>query len=111
MSHMLSPVPVDRPNPLREAAAKTGTAWSAVSGVIGALVTFGALTAAQGHALDAVGGAAPDVITALGTVLAGVLPLLAGLVGAFRTASAARPHVTPTADPRTDQGVALVPAE
>lgn len=101
-------VPVPRPNPLGTAASSVGAAWAAASGVVGALVTFGVLSTVQGDAITAVGAAAPDTITAIGTALAGVIPLLAGLIGAFRTAAAGRDHVTPVADPRSARGVALI---
>lgn len=99
-----------RPNPLGEAASKVGVAWSAASGIVSALVTFGALTAAQGDAVTAAGAAAEGTVTALGTVLAGILPLIAGVVSAFRTASAGKEHVTPVASPRDNEGRVLVPA-
>ena len=98
-----------RPNPLSEAASKVGVAWSAAAGVVSALVSFGALTAAQGDAVTAAGQAAEGTVTAVGTVLAGVLPLIAGIVSAFRTTSAAREHVTPVVDPRDNAGRALTP--
>jgi hypothetical protein len=101
--------PVSRPNPLGKAASSVGTAWSAASGVVGALVTFGVLTAVQGDAITAAGTAAEGTVTALGTVLAGVLPLIAGIVSSFRTAAAAKDHVTPVTDPRNDAGQALTP--
>lgn len=100
----------NRPNPLGEVASKVGVAWSAAGGLISALVTFGALTAAQGDAVTAAGMAAEGTVTALGTVLAGVLPLIAGVVSAFRTSAAAKDHVTPVRDPRNDAGQPLVPA-
>lgn len=100
----------NRPNPLGEAASKIGVAWSAAAAVVSALVSFGALTAAQGEAVTAAGMAAEGTVTALGTVLAGVLPLIAGVVASFRTSAAAKPHVTPVTDPRNDAGQALVPA-
>lgn len=99
----------DRPNPLGEAASKVGTAWSAAAGVVSALVTFGALTVAQGDAITQAGEASPGVITALGTVLAGVLPLISGVIASFRTASAGKELVTPVADPRDNQGNSLTP--
>lgn len=98
-----------RPNPLAEAASKVGTAWSAAAGVVGALVAFGVLTAAQGSAISAAGDAAPATVVALGTIIAGVTPLISGIIASFRTASAAREKVTPVADPRDDHGNALIP--
>ena len=108
MPEIVSPA-VDRPNPLKEAASKVGTAWSAAAGVVSALVAFGALNVAQGDAITAAGQAAEGTVTAVGTVLAGVLPLIAGIVSSFRTASAARDHVTPVSDPRNDAGQPLTP--
>lgn len=101
--------PVSRVNPLREAASKVGTAWSAASGVVSALVAYGVLTAAQGDAVTAAGQAAEGTVTAFGTVLAGVLPLITGVITAFRTSAAAKDHVTPVADPRNNAGQALTP--
>ena len=100
---------VSRPNPLKEAASKVGTAWSAASGVIGALVTYGVLSGAQGEALTAVGAEAQNTVTAFGTVLGGILPLIAGVVTAFSATSAAKDHVTPVADPRNNAGQPLTP--
>lgn len=99
-----------RPNPLSTAASKVGTAWAAASGVVSALVTFGVLTAAQGDAITVAGEAAPSTITGLGTIIAGVLPIVSGVVSSFRTASAAKDDVTPVADPRDNAGNALTPA-
>jgi hypothetical protein len=101
----------DRPNPLGTAASKVGTAWSAAAGVVGALVAFGVLSSAQADALNAAGSAAPDALVALGTLIAGVVPLVSGVVASFRTAAAARDHVTPVADPRAVDPVSgdLVP--
>ena len=100
----------ERPNPLGNAASHAGTAWSGVAGLIGALVTFGTLTSAQGDAINAAGAALSPTIIALGTVLAGVIPLIGGIVASFRTAAAARDHVTPVSDPMVAVGgdIALV---
>lgn len=100
----------NRPNPLGEIASKVGVAWSAAGGLVSALVAFGALTAAQGDAVTAAGAQAENTVTALGTVIAGVLPLVAGVVAAFRTASAGKEKVTPVVDPRAADGTPLVPA-
>jgi hypothetical protein len=99
----------ERPNPLGEAASKVGTAWSAAAGVVSALVTFGALTVAQGNAIAQAGEASPGVVTAIGTVLAGALPLISGIIASFRTASAGKELVTPVVDPRDNQGNPLTP--
>lgn len=101
--------PVTRPNPLSEVASKVGVAWAAASGVVGALVTFGALTVAQGDAVTAAGAALEDSTTALGTVVGGLMPLIGAVVAAFRTTAAARDHVTPVTDPRDNAGHALTP--
>ena len=97
-----------RPNPLAEAASKVGTAWSAAAGVIGSLVAFGGLTVAQGAAITEAGAQLSPTVTAVGVIVAGVTPLISGIVASFRTASAARDHVTPMADPRADDGTALI---
>lgn len=97
-------------NPLTEIASKIGTGWSALSGVIGALVSYGVLSGAQGEALTAAGAQAQDTVTAFGTVLGGVLPLIAGVVSAFSTAKVGEGKVTPVADPRANDGTPLVPA-
>jgi len=91
----------DRPNPLNEVASKVGAAWSAIAGLVGALVAFGVLTAAQGQAITAVGEVAPTVVTALGTLVAGLMPLIGGLVASFRTVKVGREYVTPISDPAT----------
>lgn len=100
----------ERPNPLGVAASKVGVAWSAASAVIGALVTFGVLSTAQGEAITLAGAEAQNTVTAVGAVVGGILPLIAGVVASFRTASAGREAVTPVADPRTVDGIPLVPA-
>lgn len=105
-----NPMSDDRPNPLSEAASKVGVAWSAAGGIVSALVSFGLLTSVQGDAVTAAGAAAEGTVTAVGTVLAGVLPLIAGVVASFRTASAGREHVTPVASPRDHEGRPLVAA-
>jgi hypothetical protein len=99
----------DRPNPLKETAAKVGTAWSAVSGLVGALVTFGILSGAQGDAVNTAGDALSPTLIALGTVVGGVLPLLGGLLGAFQTASSGKDHVTPVVAPMDNFGNVLTP--
>jgi hypothetical protein len=101
--------PVDRPNPLKNAASKVGTAWAAASGVVSALVTFGVLSAAQGEAITLAGAEAQNTVTADGTVVAGVLPLITGVVASFRTVAAAKDDVTPVASPRDNLGNVLTP--
>lgn len=94
----------DRPNPLGEVASKVGTAWSVAAGLVGALVTYGFLSTAQAGAINAAGSALPDTITGLGTVIAGIVPLIGGVVASFRTATAGREHVTPVSSPRDNDG-------
>lgn len=101
---------MDRPNPLAQIASKVGVAWSAASGLVSALITFGVLTVAQGDAVTAAGDAAPGTITALGTIVAGLLPIISGVVAAFRTAAAGRDVVTPVESPRDNDGNVLTPA-
>ena len=101
----------DRPNPLRQVAASVGTAWAAVSAVVGALVTFGVFTAAQGDAVQAAGAALPGGLVALGTVLGGLVPLLGAVVASFHTAASGKDHVTPLSSPQDAQGGALAPVQ
>lgn len=98
-----------RPNPLGEAASKVGAAWAAVSGVVGLLVGYGVLTITQATMVNDVGQNIAPAITGVGAAIAGIMPLVSGLVAAFRTASAGREHVTPMADPRAHDGTRLVP--
>lgn len=99
-----------RPNPLAKVASSVGVAVSAASGVVFALVAFGVLTSLQGDAVQTFGAAAPGTITALGTVIAGIAPLIAGIVASFRTAAAGKDHVTPVSSPMGLNGNgALVP--
>lgn len=98
-----------RINPLKEAASKVGVAAAAAVSVVGALVGYGVLSVAQGEALTAVAQSAQSTTTAVGTVVAGVLPLIAGVISAFSTSAGAKDHVTPVRDPRNDAGEKLVP--
>lgn len=104
------PTPAPTRNPLADIAKKVGTGWSAIAGVIGALVTYGVLSGAQGDAITAAGAQAQDTVTAFGTVLGGMLPLISGVIAAFSTAKTGEGHVTPLADPRDNAGNRLVPA-
>jgi hypothetical protein len=101
---------VDRPNPLKEVASKVGVAWATASAVVGALVTFGVWTAAQGDAVTAAGNAVPSAIEALGVVVGGLIPLVGAIVSAFHTAAAGKDHVTPVVAPMNNLGERLVPA-
>lgn len=96
-----------RPNPLGDAAAKVGTAWSAAAGVVSGLLAFGVLSTAQAGAIQAAGEAAPGTIVALGTIVAAVMPLISGIIASFRTTAAAKPLVTPVSSPRNNQGQPL----
>lgn len=100
----------DGRNPLAGVASKVGVAWSAAGGIVSALVAFGTLSAAQGEALTVAGDAAQGTVTGLGTLVAGVLPIIAGVVASFRTASAGKEVVTPVSSPRAADGTPLVPA-
>lgn len=107
---MTTPTPsVDRPNPLRTIAASVGTAWAAVSAVLGAAVSFGVLTAAQAEALNATGVALPGFVLAIGTIAGALFPLLGGVAAAFGTAKSGRDVVTPVSDPVDNQGRRLTP--
>lgn len=92
--------PGQRPNPLGDAAKKAGGIWAAVGGLVGALAVFGVLSSAQAEAIATAGTGIPNVLLALGSVIAGVVPILTGLISAFRTSATAKPNVTPSADPR-----------
>lgn len=100
---------MDRPTPLKEVASKVGTVWALVSGVVSALVTFGVLTAVQAGAITAAGDALPSTITAIGTIIAGLAPLISGVVAAFRTASVGADYVTPVSSPMSSFGEKLIP--
>lgn len=97
-------------NPLREVAGKVGVAWSVVSGLVSALAMFGVLSVATAHAITAAGDALPSTIVALGTVIAGITPIVGGIVAAYRTAVHGENHVTPVSDPRSADGSRLVSA-
>lgn len=94
----------DQINPLREVASRVGVAWASASAIVGALVTYGVFTVAQGNAIGAVGAALPGWIEALGIILGGVIPLVGAIVSAFRTAVAGENHVTPVLSPRDNEG-------
>ena len=100
----------ERPNPLKEVASKVGLAWAAVSGIVGALITYGVFTAAQGEAIANTGAALPGAIEAIGVVVGGLIPLIGAITAAFRTAAAGADHVTPVSSPRDNDGNVLVPA-
>lgn len=105
----------DRPNPLKDAATKVGGVWATVGGVVGMLVSLGVVSAAQGQALTSLGDAVSPTLLGVGALVGGIVPLVTGLIAAFRTGASARPKVTPVDDPRildavTGELVALVPA-
>lgn len=107
---MTAPLPdSERPNPLRDAAKSVAALWATLATIVGALVQFGVLNAAQGDALTTAGTQLSPTLLLVGTVVAGVVPLVTGLVAAFRTAAKARPEVTPVADPRAEVRGVLVP--
>lgn len=100
----------DRPNPLGKVASTVGVAWSALAGLVGALVMFGVLTTAQANAIQTIGSVAPDTITAIGTAIGGIMAMLSGVVAAFRTVAHGKDDVTPVVDPRDYAGNRLIPA-
>lgn len=100
----------DGRNPLREVAAKVGVAWASIAGVVGALVSFGILNAAQGNAITAAGSALSPVLESLGVVIGGVVPLVGAVIASFHTAKSGENHVTPVDSPRDNDGNALIPA-
>jgi len=104
----------DRPNPLQDAANKTAKVWGLIVAVLGAASTFGIITVAQEDAVLALGDQLKPTVLVVGTLAGALIPLLGNLIGAFRTAKAARPNVTPVDDPRildpgTGELVALTP--
>lgn len=98
---------ITRPTPLREVASKVGVAWATASGFVGLLVTFGVLSAAKGEAINTAGAALSE---AFALIVGGLMPLIAGVVSAFRTVRAGEDHVTPVGSPVGRDGVPLVPA-
>lgn len=72
---------------------------AALSGLVTALVMFGVLPVALG-----------DDLQANVEVIVGALSTLVSVVPALVHATVSRSVVTPVADPRTDDGVELVPA-
>ena len=95
-------------NPLSEVASKAGVLWGTATGVVSALVSYGVWSAAQGDAVVAAGEALSPTINALGVIVAGVMPIVAGVVAAFRTSSVGKDKVTPLVDPRDNAGNALM---
>lgn len=89
-----------RPTPLDDAASRVakvvGTLSALVTAVSGAGIAL--ITVEQATALTALLGAAPGIVALAGAAYA-----------AFRVRDAAKPDVTPVADPRDNQGNALVP--
>lgn len=94
-----------RPTPLREAARL----WSLVIGpagaVITALVTSGAISADQGSLLES-GFTNADLLI---SAVIGLITWGSAIAGAFFTAKSAEPQVTPMIDPRSHDGLRLVP--
>ena len=100
---------VDRPNPLKDVAAKVGMAVASLMGIVGALVQFGVWTAAQGQAVTDLGNALPGAIEAVGVVVGGLVPLASAVWAAFHVAARGKDQVTPVASPRDNDGNPLVP--
>lgn len=109
MTDPTTDVPVERPNPLRGVANSVGVAWAALSGVLGAAVAFGGLSAAQATTLNDIGAALPGWIMALGTILGAVIPAAGAVAASFHTARAGEKKVTPLASPVDVDGRRLVP--
>lgn len=78
-----------RPRPVRTTASVVGGITALISGLVGS----GLITGIQGDALT------------------GVINAIVAAAGAFGFAIATERKVTPTADPRDDQGLPLAPAE
>lgn len=89
----------DRPRPILDAFRSVASTVALAGSVATSLVGWGVLTLAQGDAVSALLGAIP-----------GAVALVTSLLAAFRVVAKAEPLVTPTADPRTDDGIALIPA-
>ena len=100
---------VDRPNPLKDVAARIGAIWAGLSAIVGLAVTFGIFTAAQGAAINNLGTAIPNVIVALGVIAGTVIPLVGSLVAAFHVAARGKDKVTPVISPMNNEGELLVP--
>lgn len=93
------PIDDGRPDPLGRAVATAGPAPAAFGGLLTALLAGGFLTQAG-----------VSIITVGLSIAAIATTMLGSYLTARRVASAARPDVTPSDDPRDDTGTALVPA-
>ena len=107
MSSPAYPTPEARPEPLADAAKLWGRVLALITGLLGALVTTGFLTADQASALGRGFGALDVLVIAVVGVVSAVGPILTAL-GVTKTA---RPLVTPVEDPRSAAGTVLVPVE
>lgn len=99
-----------RPQPIIDAFKSVGVALSGLGGVVTTLVTLGVLTSDQGAGFTSLieyGASNADI---LGSVVAGGVTILAGLVASFGTGKSAQSRVTPTEDPRDNEGTPLVPS-
>lgn len=89
-----------RPTPLDDAASK-------VAKVVGTLGAF--VTALAGAGIAVLTTDQADAVTALLGVIPGLVTLASVAIGSFRVRDIAKPDVTPVDDPRTNDGVPLVP--
>lgn len=84
--------------PLAGVSKKVGAVLAVLGSVVSTLATVGAITADQSTAVQVAFGALAALVTAVTAVLT-----------AFGIVKRAEPLVTPVSDPRTDEGVPLVP--
>lgn len=106
---MADPTPDDLINPLDFAAKKAAKVVGSITVLIGLVAGYGLVSTDQAQAVVAAAGAVPGVILAVGTIVGGVLPLVATLWTAFHVKSTAVDLVTPVAAPRDNDGNVLVP--
>lgn len=100
---------VERPNPLMAVAMKIGPAWGALSGLIVALVPLGILSAEQADAVSYLGDSVVSSTSVLAPVVGGVIAAFLHVLQSFAQAKVSKSDVTPSADPRDDQGRRLTP--
>lgn len=87
---------LNRPRPLRDAAARLSKLLGVAGALVTALVGWGILTATQGDAVTGLLGAIPGIVTAVTSALT-----------AFNIVRQAEPLVTPMSDPRDDTGTPM----
>lgn len=107
-------VPVDRPNPLKTLTLLLAPAMAAVSAILTYLVTQGLVSQTVADTVNALGGSVvTSVSNSNGTsAWAAIVPALLAAAGTLTTSllhtSLAKRKVTPTQDPRDDDGTKLV---